>query len=213
MARRKMPEEDYDRLVGAIVSILMKNGVRATKMDDIASSLQMSKRTLYEIFGNKDEMVTVAMLRFQSDLLEKNLSYQAQAGNVMDAIMMSFVFYREIMSNINVDFFLDIERFHPDILAKVVKAEKVYFDNFTGLLHRAATEGYIRKDLDYILIARVMQAQMERLKQMSEFFPPDITLLEVFDINAVGFLRGIATPLGLESIDNQIHLFKKVHHA
>lgn len=57
MTREDMTPEAYEELLESITDILLRNGLKATTMDSIAASLQMSKRTLYEIFDNKSQMV------------------------------------------------------------------------------------------------------------------------------------------------------------
>ena len=48
--------EELRRLVvSASGEMFFRNGIRQVKMDDIASKLSISKRTLYEIFANKEE--------------------------------------------------------------------------------------------------------------------------------------------------------------
>ena len=56
----------------------------------------------------------------------------------------------------------------------------------------------------------MMSIQMESLKRMEELFPPDITLLEVYDSICISFLRGISSPKGLEILDGLLekHHFK-----
>lgn len=55
MKREEMSPQAYDSLINGIMMILLQNGLKATTMDSIASALQISKRTLYEIFSSKTE--------------------------------------------------------------------------------------------------------------------------------------------------------------
>ena len=53
--------EELRRLVvSASGEMFFRNGIRQVKMDDIASKLSISKRTLYEIFANKEELLHCA---------------------------------------------------------------------------------------------------------------------------------------------------------
>ncbi|MDE6335182.1 MAG: TetR/AcrR family transcriptional regulator, partial [Muribaculaceae bacterium] len=61
MTREDMTPGAYDALIDAIGELLLKRGLKATTMDSIASALQISKRTLYEIFNSKNEMVLCAL--------------------------------------------------------------------------------------------------------------------------------------------------------
>ena len=57
MTRNDLSTEAYSTLLEAIMPIILRNGLKATTMDLVASSLSMSKRTLYEIFDSKQNMI------------------------------------------------------------------------------------------------------------------------------------------------------------
>lgn len=207
-----MSDEAYVDLVNSIIRILMKNGIKSTKMDDIATQLQMSKRTLYEIFNSKEDMVIEAMNQFNRNLLEENLNYQRKCNpSVLDALIKTFLLYRDIMSEINVKFFSDFDFYFADIRYRTAESENAYWNYFAGLLDQAAKEGYIRENSKYQLQGRIMQIQMTLLKQMEQFFPSDISLIEVYDHNTVSFLRSIASEKGLKEIDSRINYFNRIH--
>lgn len=203
-----MDTDEQSRLLDSILEILLANGLKATKMDDIANILQISKRTLYEIFNSKTEMIVEAMNHFHIRLLRFNLDYQKRAENVMDSIIMSFVLYRHIIERMNRNFFRDFHMYYSDVKHLCDKSENDYMDNFISLLHRAEAEGYIRNDINYLLQFRVAQLQLNFINRLEELFPPDITLLQVYDTTSVGFLRAIASPKGLTAIDARLHKFE-----
>ncbi len=62
-------------------------------------------------------------------------------------------------------------------------------------------EGVFRKDANYNVILSLLRVQMESLKRMEEFFPPDITIVEAYNWISLGFLRSIATPKGMMTLD------------
>lgn len=207
MRKINLSDYDFSILTDRILDILMKKGIKAAKMDDIAIKLSISKRTLYEIFISKNGMAVEAMKRFHYNLLLKNIEFQKKAPSVMDSLMMSFILYREILRNMNVNFLRDFDNLPSSDKRLCDPAEKKYMDNFYSLLDRAAAEGFIRVDLDYRLKFRITQLQLSLVKRMGEIFPPDISMMQVYDTTAVGFLRGIASPKGLIAIDNSIYTF------
>ena len=210
MRKMTLNKFDYDNLVDRILAILLKKGIKASTMDDIAIKLSVSKRTLYEVFINKNIMAAEAMNRLNFILLDKILNYEKDAETVMDSIMMSFYYYRQLLREMNVDFLRDFDNLPPEVRKRSDEAYIKYINNFYNLLDRAAKEGYIRNDLNYRLKFRITQIQLTQVKKMGEVYPPDISLLQVYDATAIGFLRGIASPLGLSAIDSRIVLFKDI---
>ena len=71
MKKEEVSQEQYLKILECIVPILMKNGLKGTTMDAIASRLQMSKRTLYEIFGTKDDLFREVHIYFHKKMADK----------------------------------------------------------------------------------------------------------------------------------------------
>jgi AcrR family transcriptional regulator len=53
--------EQRDRIQEKANEMFMRYGIRSVSMDDIAGQLGMSKKTLYQYFSDKDELVDAVM--------------------------------------------------------------------------------------------------------------------------------------------------------
>lgn len=56
--------QEYIFIFDATVTLFRRQGIKATRMDDVAECLQVSKRTLYEQFPSK-ETFTLACIRYE----------------------------------------------------------------------------------------------------------------------------------------------------
>lgn len=56
-------QELKDRIISYAMPEFYKRGVKAVKMDEISQGLHVSKRTVYEIFGDKEELLLAGMMR------------------------------------------------------------------------------------------------------------------------------------------------------
>lgn len=74
-------------------------------------------------------------------------------------------------------------------------------EKFLVVFQKGARQGFFRKDVNFALQYRLLWIQMESLKRMEEFFPPDISLLEAYDSICISFLRAISTSKGLEILE------------
>lgn len=207
MRKMNLSQYDYSNLLDEILKILLRQGIKTTTMDDIAISLSISKRTLYEIFVSKNAMAAEVMARFHHNMLARNVQFQKSAPTVMHSILKSFVIYREVILNMNVDFFRDFDALPPDVRAVADEAEKNYMQNFISLLDHAAEEGYIRDGIDYRLLFRIAQVQFTLVKCQEELFPPDISLMQVYDATASGFCRCIVSTKGLQVLQEASSFF------
>ena len=83
-------QELRQRILAAAMMAFRQKGVRAVRMDDIASQLSISKRTLYEIYSNK-ELLLYECVRDHDETMERILAEQlAPDSSVMD-ILVSFM--------------------------------------------------------------------------------------------------------------------------
>lgn len=204
MTKEEMHPEAYEKLVNSIEELLLTQGLKATTMDSIAASLQMSKRTLYEIFGSKNEMIYSVLeashKRHGAELKE----IFTQSSNVMEGLLRGFLYHRDEMRKVNVGFFRDLDSLFADARDHSTFHKTEALNRFLPVYEKGVKQGYFRKNLNFILHCRLLWIQMESLKRMEEFFPADISLLEAYDTISISFLRTIATPKGLAILDNVV---------
>lgn len=209
MKREEVNQDQYNKILECILTALMKNGLKGTTMDSIASNLQMSKRTLYEIFGSKDEMFREAHNYFNEKMLKALKEIFETSNNVMEAIIKCFLYNRDIMSSVNADFLIDIKQCEKKDNFLHQDHNRNRHQNLYEVLQRGVKEGYFREDVNLLIQCKMLIIQMEALKRTQELFNADISLLEVYDSIIIGFLRGISSSKGLEELEPYMHAFTK----
>lgn len=195
-------KEPSDELIIAISSILLNNGMKATTMDSVASALSMSKRTLYEIFDSKKDMI-VKVVSYWHKQREKTVEgIFASSKTVMEALIRAFQAHQKMMKEVNLEFFLDMDRHYPEVRKVVENHDRQWVDNVMVVIRQGIEQGVFRSDVNYQVTLHLMRIQMESLKRMEEVFPPGITITDAYDTICTGFLRSIATPKGMEIFDD-----------
>lgn len=210
MRKEDIKPAQYNRMLECIMTALKQHGLKATTMDFISSSLQMSKRTLYEIFGSKEAMFREAHSFFHNQMAQNMKEIFATSNNVMEAIIKCFLYNRDFMSNVSADFIRDMEQFanHDHLISEAQRRH--HYQNLYDVLEKGVLEGYFRDDVNLKVQCRMFTIQMESLKRTEELFPEDITLLEVYDSIIIGFLRGISSHKGLEQLEQYIPSFSSL---
>ena len=78
-----------EKIVEHVSQMLSSFGIKSVRMDDVANSLGMSKRTLYEMFGDKEELLYESMMyrvdKFHRETAEKT----AGCGNMLEVLLTS----------------------------------------------------------------------------------------------------------------------------
>lgn len=201
MKREDINSEQINKILEAIMPVLMQNGLKATTMDSLASSLQMSKRTLYEIFGSKEEMFREAFYFFHKKTSTKLKEIYQTASNVMEGLIKCCLYNRDLMQYLSAEFIRDMEHFASQGNLTPENHRRHHYQNFYDVLQLGVKEGYFRNDINLMVQCRMLSLQMEALKRFEELFPKDITILEVFDGIITGFLRAISSRKGLEELE------------
>jgi TetR/AcrR family transcriptional regulator, cholesterol catabolism regulator len=202
--------EVKERIIEEASKQFLQYGIRAITMDGMARELGMSKRTIYELVGDKDKLLDECLDYFQKKKDEKHQLLIEQNHNSIEVF---FIFLREgveAMTTINPLFFLDIRKYHHAVWQRKIKQnESKNRDYLMSMLQKGMAEGLIREDINVDIVSKI---QMEQIKILSndEVFPTSTySKAEVFENMMVNFARGISTLKGLQVIENLLENYKK----
>lgn len=104
--------EAKERIMVKAEELFMQYGIRSVSMDDIANSLGMSKKTLYQYYADKDELVDAVVESHIQDIEGDCLDCRKDAR---DAVHEIFIMMERIMdefNNMNPMLLYDMEKFH-----------------------------------------------------------------------------------------------------
>ena len=206
MKKLNHPTEYRKELRGRILEVAMQDfiqrGIRAVKMDDIAGSLGISKRTLYEIFPNKESLLLEGIRLKQAMGEEEMAKYVTEKNpNTMDIIMKFYHMQMEELSSLPLTFITEISRY-PLVTEFLRKKHQKSEENANRFFLRGVKEGYFRSDVDYELISRIGEGMMQNAiaRQLYYQYEPQYIFRNIIFL----FLRGFCTQKGLEYIDNTL---------
>ena len=133
----------YKKLLkGRILETAMKafaeRGVKAVRMDDVAQMLGISKRTLYEIYRDKEELLYQGVMHFDQEAKKSMNAFIQQASSVMDIILEAY--QRRVLrtGTVNPLFYEDIQKY-PKVTDYLNKEREHAYDQFLGFLQRGLT--------------------------------------------------------------------------
>ncbi len=199
--------ETKDRILTRAAALFLRNGIKSVSMDDIATDLGMSKKTLYKTFTNKDDIVLAVM----TDHLCKAQGECARfAGTSADAVreMLDISAWAdEQFGNVHPSIFYDLRKYHPNAWALFSTHKSTFIlEQITRNLRRGIAEGLFRSDLDVEVLARLNLAQIE-LTFNPDLYPPaqfaPNRVNKVFDEH---FLLGVATLKGHRLFNKYQHI-------
>jgi AcrR family transcriptional regulator len=193
---------DYrQRIVEEAAVMFRTYGIRAVTMDMLAGQMGISKRTIYEVFKDKDELlqgVIKWMTIRQAEVLEKIFS---ESENVIEAIFKMLDLMGDHFRSMSPAFHMDMKRHHFEMMEKTGNLEELPFSKSNmEILKRGIKEGVFRKDID-IEITNKCLGEVARMSNDKNVFPPDDFInKDVIKNFYVNYLRGISTLKGLDLI-------------
>jgi AcrR family transcriptional regulator len=177
-------------------------GIRAVTMDMLAAKLGMSKRTIYEIFRDKDELLKGVIKWMTQKQREVITKYFNESDNVVEAIFKMLDLMAEHFQKMSPAFQMDMKRYHRIILDNPDEIQDLpYYSNNSEILSRGIKEGVFRDDIDVEITNKCM-LEVVRMSNDKDVFPPDDFLnKDVIRNFYINYLRGISTSKGLDLID------------
>lgn len=86
-----MTEATHDRILDAAMAAMASHGLARLSLEDVARESGMSRQTVYRYFGNRDALVTAAILREEQGFLDQMAAAVAQHAEVRPAMEAAIV--------------------------------------------------------------------------------------------------------------------------
>lgn len=185
------------KILDVAMAAFHENGIVAVSMDSIARKLAISKRTLYELYANKEELLLEGMRRYDEQH-ESHLSAFQEGHNVIEVVAEYYRLLIKDEANVSPTFYADIHRY-----SRLV----VYFEE-RRIAHQTATrefflrgvkDGFFRGDVDFdvtsvlgeAFVRHFMQTEMYKHYSMSHIFRNVVFVC----------IKGICTAKGAAELD------------
>lgn len=180
-------------------TLFMKFGFRSVSMDDIAHSLGISKKTIYQYFKDKDELVKAIVEQDISETESECTNCLAIAANAIDEIFITMNNIIKHIKNMNPTILFDLQKFHFDSFTKIVEHKNSFLLSFIKKnLKRGMEENLYRNDLNVEVLSR-FRLEMLFLSFNLDVFPPnEFTLTDVTQIIMENFIFGLVTEKGYQ---------------
>lgn len=190
-----------ERVIIKASSLFIRCGIKSVTMDYIAGQLGISKRTLYENFKDKDELLLECLKYIDTKNREELTRIMIGCSNSMEVLLFSYKHALELMRRTNRNYYTDLKRYHPQVAVIFEQYKKDDQLFFVEWLELGKKEGYIRSNLKSEIVMLLLGAQIEMLMNSIVFDTSNFSFMEVFENIVVNFTRGISTPKGVAFID------------
>lgn len=195
-------KELKSRIIDYAMGEFYKRGVRAVKMDEISQGLHVSKRTVYEIFGDKEELLLAGLKIKSLEMREKLETYSCNvAHNVVDIIGYFYKLQMEVNSMVGVAFYEEIHRM-PRVIEFFKQEHEREFADRVKFLKAGVEESLFRQDIDYSLTMELLSASMSEIMRNQIY--KKYSMQQIFDNFFLVIIRGFCTERGAALLNKVI---------
>ena len=135
--------KDRQRILEYSRELFLHEGFNKTTMDDIASGMKISKKTIYKNFASKDELIREALVNFVLGNNQKIYDLASSELNAIEKCFKMFSFVGTILIQISEKFLNDIRIFMPDLWNEIDRIRtKILYPNLKAIIEQGQHEGY-----------------------------------------------------------------------
>jgi TetR/AcrR family transcriptional regulator, cholesterol catabolism regulator len=186
-----------EKILAGVESLFMKYGIRSVSMDDIARHLGISKKTLYQHFADKDELVLhMSQVHLERDLKEYSEIAASSRNSIEELNRISHCLKRD-MEDLNPSLLFDLQKYHPKAwnLWQEFK-EKFIKESVMRNITQGQREGYFRPEINAEIIA-VMRVLLVEASFNDQIFSKDkFNFVEIQTHMFEFFVHGLCTDKG-----------------
>ena len=189
--------EPLTKILNASIELFRQYGFKTITMDDIARGAGISKKTLYQVFSNKNEVVRETVVWYKGMISDHCCEAMEESANAIEAMVRIMGLFDQINRKTNPISMLELERFFPETFREFRESmlEKDV-ERVKENMERGIEEGLYRPEIDAEFMARY------RMELSLIMYHSNLLVNDRLDLQFVGheisehFLYGIMTAKG-----------------
>lgn len=193
------------RILKDVAMMFKDSGIRSVTMEHISTELGISKRTLYEIFSDKDDLVKQVIeegVKAHKEFCTKAIE---TSENVIEAIFKIGQLNVEMYHKINPIFFDDLRKFHSNIFKKIQEKDGIKDISITkSLFEIGIKDGLFSSDLNIEIVNIFIHKVFDFIYEDElKVFPHE----DLSNSILIPYFNGICTQKGKDLINKYLDIF------
>lgn len=182
-----------EEIIRTTQDLIARNGIRAVRVDEIAQMLGISKRTLYEMFADKNDLIGACLTNMARQQRKTLASNRRRCGNPLQKALRLANIYIDNLYTVDASFLADIRN-------KVLFAEyynenrDFWFSELTRDLETCRKEELLLAEMDAAALTQQLLSSLLELR-LNHATREELYLL------CRTILRGAATKQGIDYLD------------
>lgn len=195
-----------ERIIVTATEAFTSNGIKSITMDDIANRVGISKRTLYEVFEDKETLLRDCILKVQTDRDRYLQEVYEQSHNVLEVILVVFQKSIEVFHSTNKRFFEDMKKY-PKIYEMMKNRRDSDSEKTMSFFKSGVEQGIFRPDINFAIVNLLVREQFDVL--LNTEICKEYPFIEVYESIMFTYIRGISTEKGARVLEEFIQEYRK----
>ncbi|WP_430936593.1 TetR/AcrR family transcriptional regulator [Saccharicrinis sp. 156] len=191
--------KEKDEYIEKITPLFLQYGIKSVSMDDIAKELGVSKKTLYQVFSDKKELVTKTIEHIKSDMENIIREYSKSNLNVIEKEARQRKKYMETYLKIKPTYVYDLKKFYPTVFHDFMEYKTQLISETTrNFVQEGQDQGLFRNDLDPEFMSKLTATLTFAVfhPEIDTFSESDLTSKRFSDQFFIYHMNGICSEKG-----------------
>ncbi len=189
-----------ERIILQAGDLFVKHGIKRISMDEIASKLGISKRTIYQNFKDKEDLL-LHYIRNVELMKAEYIKDISKNEHTVVHVFLRIIEMRKEFDFTNLVFMDDIKKYYPKANQELIDQQNRGVVHIRQFLEEGMTQGVIRKDLNIEVVSFLLQDSSRTFINATRLTNKSFTNWELFFTSMINFIRGISTANGIEIVD------------
>ncbi|MFA6770084.1 MAG: TetR/AcrR family transcriptional regulator [Bacteroidales bacterium] len=192
------------KIIETSLELFLQRGCKSVTMDDIAKENGISKRTLYEVFINKSQLLEKCISLMYLQMSDCANEFKDKSTNVIDLLFKLHDSQSDLLFDLKRNFFTELKRYYYQIYKKSIEHFVDFHKKMThNYIIRGQREGLIKQDINIQLVSKIIIEISSVLENSEVFTLKNYSRKELFREVIIFYIRGICTSTGIELIDSK----------
>jgi len=195
--------EAKERIIQEAKNLFLRLGIRSVSMDEIATQMGISKKTLYQHFQDKDQLVDLVLEEQIKQMQAETIQAVHSSSNAIGEIFNTMDMMVKHSSNMNPMVLFDLQKYHFGSFQKFAAHKNDFlFNIISNNLKKGVEEGLYRSDINIEILAKFRLETLMIGFNMDAFPTNKFNVTDVSLVIIENFLYGLATEKGFNMIES-----------
>lgn len=191
-----------EKIIIKASELFLSIGFKTVTMDDLANSMSISKKTIYQYFENKNQLISSCTESLQKSITQ---TFRDLRENTNNPIIELFQIKKEVMKilgNTETAPQFQLQKFYPEIYTELKNRElDLVRDTINESLQKGMETGYFRKDINIDFVTRIYINGMRGVRDVDLFPLKEFKIEMVLEEFIEYHVRAISTKKGLDLLN------------